>query len=327
MQAGMPLVSALSTLVAQQVNSRLGRVFAQVRDSVTEGVTLGRALADHPSVFPATYVSMVEASEAAGTLEGVLIQLADLYERRARLKNRITAALAYPLFMLVVGFAVVVFVLSFVLPSITKLFLEMKMRLPWPTIVLIRTSDALSSYFWVLAVLAGIVLVAILYWIRTRAGREMWDRFKLRCPLLGEITRTVAVSRFCRTLGALLHGGVTITEALTLAERVAGNAVIARAAADARDKVSHGDTIADSLSQSDVFPPVVVNTIAAGEQSGTVEEGLTRLADMLDSDVEAKLNTFTSLLEPLMILVLGILVGFIVLAMLLPIFDINQAIA
>jgi len=327
MQAGMPLVNALSTLVEQSGDNRLGRVFAQVRDSVNEGVTLGRALADHPSVFPGTYVNMVEASEAAGTLEEVLAQLADLYERRAKLTGKVKAALAYPLFMLVVGFSVVVFVLSFVLPSITKLFLEMKMRLPWPTIVLIRTSDVISRYFWVLAVLLVGLLVAFVYWTRTSAGRKLWDRFKLRCPLLGQIVRKVAVSRFCRTLGALLNSGVTIVEALTLAERVAGNTVIARAAADARDRVSHGDTIANSLRNSGVFPPVVVNMIAAGEQSGTVEDGLARLADLLDNDVEAKLNTFTSLLEPIMILVLGALVGFIVLAMLLPIFDINQAIA
>lgn len=327
MQAGMPLVNALSTLVEQSGDNRLGRVFAQVRDSVNEGVTLGRALADHPSVFPGTYVNMVEASEAAGTLEDVLAQLADLYEMRAKLTGKVKAALAYPLFMLVVGFSVVVFVLSFVLPSITKLFLEMKMRLPWPTIVLIRTSDVISHYFWLLAVLLGGLLVAFVYWTRTSAGRKLWDRFKLRCPLLGQIVRKVAVSRFCRTLGALLNSGVTIVEALTLAERVAGNTVIARAAADARDRVSHGDTIANSLRSSGVFPPVVVNMIAAGEQSGTVEDGLTRLADLLDSDVEARLSTFTSLLEPIMILVLGALVGFIVLAMLLPIFDINQAIA
>jgi len=179
MQAGMPLVNALSTLVEQSGDNRLGRVFAQVRDSVNEGVTLGRALADHPSVFPGTYVNMVEASEAAGTLEEVLAQLADLYERRAKLTGKVKAALAYPLFMLVVGFSVVVFVLSFVLPSITKLFLEMKMRLPWPTIVLIRTSDVISRYFWVLAVLLVGLLVAFVYWTRTSAGRKLWDRFSV----------------------------------------------------------------------------------------------------------------------------------------------------
>ncbi len=327
MQAGMPLVTALSTLAEQLGDSRLGRVFARVRDSVNEGVALGRALADHPSVFPGTYVSMVEASEAAGTLEDVLAQLADLYERRARLTGKVKAALAYPLFMLIVGFSVVVFVLSFVLPSITKLFLEMKMRLPWPTVVLIETSNVISRYFWALAVLLIGLGATLVYWTRTSAGRALWDRLKLKCPLLGSVARKVAVSRFCRMLGALLKSGVTIVEALTLAERVAGNTVIARAAADARDRVSHGDTIANSLGRSGVFPPVVVNMIAAGEQSGTVEDGLARLADLLDSEVEARLGTVTSLLEPIMILVLGALVGFIVLAMLLPIFDINQAIA
>lgn len=325
--AGMPLLGALSALVQQLGDSRLGRIFAQVRGSVNEGVALARALEEHPSVFPPVYVSMVEAAEAAGTLENVLSQLADLFERRAKLMNKVKTALAYPLFMMVVGTCVVVFILSFVLPSVTKLFLEMKMRLPWPTVVLIKTSDIASHYVWVFVILLAGLIGGNLYWMRTGAGRKFWDRFKLRCPLFGEVVLKASLSRFCRTLGVLLASGVTIVEALRLSERVAGNAVIAQAAADARDAVSHGSTIADSLGASGVFPPLVVNMIAAGEQSGTVEEGLARIADLLDGDVETRLGTLTSLLEPILILVLGVIVGFIVLAMLLPIFDINQAIA
>ncbi len=325
--AGMPLLGALSALGQQLGNSRLGRIFAQIRDSVNEGVALARALEEHPSVFPPVYVSMVEAAEAAGTLENVLSQLAELFERRAKLMNKVKTALAYPIFMMVVGTCVVIFILSYVLPSITKLFLEMKMRLPWPTVVLIKTSDIASRYVWVFAVLLVSLIAGNIYWIRTGAGRKFWDRFKLRCPLLGEVVLKVSLSRFCRTLGVLLASGVTIVEALRLSERVAGNTVIAQAAADAQEAVSHGGTIADSLSASGVFPPLVVNMIAAGEQSGTVEEGLARIANLLDDDVEARLGTLTSLLEPIMILVLGVIVGFIVLAMLLPIFDINQAIA
>jgi len=324
--AGMPLLGALSALVQQLGDNRLGRIFARIRDSVNEGVALARALEEHPSVFPPVYVSMVEAAEAAGTLENVLSQLADLFERRAKLMNKVRTALAYPIFMMVVGTCVVIFILSFVLPSVTKLFLEMKMRLPWPTVVLIKTSDMASRYVWVFAILLVGLIAGNVYWIRTGAGRKFWDRFKLRWPLFGEVVLKASLSRFCRTLGVLLASGVTIVEALRLSERVAGNAVIAQAAADAQEAVSHGGTIADSLSASGVFPPLVVNMIAAGEQSGTVEEGLARIADLLDGDVEARLGTLTSLLEPIMILVLGVIVGFIVLAMLLPIFDINQAI-
>jgi general secretion pathway protein F len=325
--AGMPLVGALTALVQQLGNSRLGRIFAQVRDSVNEGVALARALEEHPSVFPPVYVSMVEASEAAGTLETVLSQLADLFERRAKLMNKVKGALAYPIFMVIVGTCVVIFILSYVLPSVTKLFLEMKMRLPWPTVVLIKTSDIVSHYMWFFAILLAGLIGGNIYWIRTDVGRKFWDRFKLRCPLFGEVVLKASLSRFCRTLGVLLASGVTIVEALRLSERVAGNAVIAQAAADAQVAVSHGSTIADALNKSGVFPPLVVNMITAGEQSGTVEEGLSRIADLLDGDVEARLGTLTSLLEPIMILVLGVIVGFIVLAMLLPIFDINQAIA
>jgi general secretion pathway protein F len=327
MLAGMPLVGALSTLVQQLGDSYLGRVFAHVRDGVNQGVTLARALEDHPSVFPPIYVSMVEAAETAGTLENVLSQLAELFERRARLVNKLRSALAYPLFMLTVGCLVVAFVLSFVLPSITKLFLEMKMRLPWPTVVLIRTSEVASRYFWVFAILLVGLFAAGGYWLRTDAGRKRWDRFKLRCPLFGDVIRKVAISRFCRTLGILLTSGVTIVEALRLSSHVVGNTVIAQAAVDAREAVNHGDTVADALNRTGVFPPLIVNTIAVGEQSGTVEEGLGKIADLLDGDVEARLSMLTSLLEPVLILVLGVIVGFIVLAMLLPIFDINQAIA
>jgi len=327
MLAGMPLVSALSTLAQQWGESRLARVFAQIRDSVNEGVSLARALQDHPAVFPAIYVSMVEAAETAGTLESVLSQLADLYEKRARLAGKVKGALAYPLFMVVVGAGVVVFVLSFVLPSITKLFVEMKMRLPWPTVALIRTSDLLSHYCWVLGVLLVSLIAGGAYWTRTKSGGWAWDRLKLRCPLLGEILLKVAISRFCRTLGVLLASGVAIVEALGLAERVSGNRVLAAAIRNASEGISHGEPLANALGASSIFPPLVVNTIAAGEQSGTVEEGLSRIADLLDGDVEARLGMLTALLEPILILVLGAIVGFIVLAMLLPIFDINQAIA
>jgi len=326
MLAGMPLVSALSTLAQQLGNSLLARVFAQVRDSVNEGMSLAKALQEHPAVFPAIYVSMVDAAETAGTLESVLSQLADLYERRARLAGKIKGALAYPLFMLVVGAGVVIFVLSFVLPSITKLFLEMKMRLPWPTVALIRTSGFLSQYLWVLLVLLAGLIAGGMYWTRTASGGRVWDRLKLRCPLFGPILLKVSVSRLCRTLGVLLAAGVPIVEALRLAERVTGNRVLAEAVANANEAVSHGAPLANALGKGGLLPPLVVNTIAAGEQSGTVEEGLARLADLLDGDVEAGLGTLTALLEPVLILVLGAIVGFIVLAMLLPIFEINQAI-
>lgn len=324
--AGMPLVGALSALVQQLGHNRLGRIFAQVRDRVNEGASLAWALEEHPAVFPPIYVSMVEAAETAGTLETVLSQLADLFERRAKLMNKVKGALAYPIFMLLVGSGVVVFILSFVLPSITKLFLEMKMRLPWPTVVLITASDIAAGYLWIFALAAVAAVGGGAYWIRTEAGRKIWDRFKLRCPLVGQVVLKLTLSRFCRTLGVLLASGVPIVEALRLAQRVVGNVVIGSAAADAREAVSHGDTIANSLDRSGLFPPLVVSMISIGEQSGTVEEGLTRIADLMDGDVEARLGTLTTLLEPIMILVLGAIVGFIVLAMLLPIFDINQAV-
>jgi type II secretory pathway component PulF len=202
----------------------------------------------------------------------------------------------------------------------------MKMRLPWPTIMLIRASSFVSHYWWILAIILSGLVISQMYWLKRDSGRRFWDRFKLKCPLLGEVALKVAISRFSRTLGVLLASGVSIVEALELAERVTGNTVIERVVNDAKDAVSRGDSIASSLGRGGVFPPIVICMIAAGEQSGGIEEGLFRIADIFDSDVEAKLSTMTSLLEPVMIIVLGVVVGFIVLAVLLPIFDINKAI-
>ncbi len=324
--AGIPLVQALSALVEQLGPCPLSRVLAQVRDKVNEGTSLAEAFSEYPRIFPTVYVSMVKAGESTGTLENVLSRLADMYEKRAKLTNKVRSALTYPLLMAVVGCAVVLFVLSYVLPSITKLFTEMNMTLPWVTLFLINLSAFLNHYLWLLLVGLVGLCVAHRYWLKTPGARIIWDRFKLKWPLFGPLLVDVAVARFSRTLGVLLSSGVTIVEALELSEAVVSNAAMTEVIQETRRAVGSGQSVSRALAKDQIFPPVAIHMIAAGEKSGNMEEGLLRIADSLDSEIESKLSVMTSLLEPMMIIVLGGIVGFIVLAILLPIFDINSAI-
>ena len=326
LHAGIPLVPALSGLIEQLGSRPLARIFAQVRDRVSEGTALAKAMEEYPAVFSEIFISMVRAGEATGRLENVLSRLAEMSEKRSQLINKVKSAMVYPFFMAVVGLAVVVFIFAFVIPSITKLFLEMNRQLPWPTVMLIRISDFMQHYSWVLAIVLGIFVTVLVFWLKTTTGRRVWDQLKLKCPLVGDLTLKIVISRFSRTLAVLLASGLTIVEALDLGRRVIGNTVIASVVDKAKEAISRGERIADSFRKSGYFPPIVIHMIAAGESSGSIEEGLTNVANVFDNEVEATVKALTSLLEPLMIIFLGAIVGFIVLAILLPIFDINQAI-
>ena len=326
LHAGMALVPALSALVEQLGVRPLGGAIARVRDKVSQGAALAAALAEHTHVFSDLYVNMVAAGEAAGALETVLLRLADVLEKRVNLMNKVRAALAYPLFLAIIGAAVIIFLLSFVVPSISKLFLEMNRRLPLPTLILIAISGFLKSYLWAMVLACGGAFFGLRFWLRTPAGRSLWDRAALRLPLFGDLVLKIAVARFARTLGVLLGSGVSILDALDIVKRVVGNSVLAGALEQVKESVRHGGSIADPLRRSGVFPPVVYHMVAVGENSGSVEDALLNVADAYENEVETSVGTLASFLEPLMIPIMGGVVGFIVLAILLPIFEINQAI-
>ena len=326
LHAGIPLVPALSALVEQLSTQPLAKVFTPIRNRVNEGIPLAKAMAEYPTVFSEVFVSMIRAGEATGTLENVLLRLAEMAERRTNLTNKVKGAMAYPLFMAIVGVSVIVFIFTFVIPSITKLFLEMNRQLPWPTVMLMKLSNFMENYFWAFVIILTAIIVAPILWSKTTTGRKVWDQLKLKLPLFGNLNRKIAISRFSRTLAVLLASGLSIVETLELSKRVIGNTVISDAVDEAKDAISHGTGIAESFQRSGVFPPIVIHMIAAGEKSGGIEEGLTNVADAFDNDVEVTVKALTSLLEPAMIVLLGIIVGFIVLAILLPIFDINRAI-
>ena len=327
LHAGIPLVPALSALVEQLSAQPLEKVFAPIRDRVNEGIPLAKAMAEYPAVFSEVFVSMIRAGEATGTLENVLMRLAEIAERRTNLTNKVKAAMAYPAFMAIVGLSVIAFIFKYVIPSITKLFLEMNRQLPWPTVMLMRISNFIQDYFWLLIIMLIVIIIAPIFWSKTTKGRRVWDKIKLKLPLFGDLNQKIAISRFSRTLAVLLASGLSIVETLDLSKQVIGNTVISDVVDQARNAISHGAGIAESFRRSGVFPPIVIHMISAGEKSGGIEEGLTNVADAFDNDVEVTVKALTSLLEPAMIVLLGIIVGFIVLAILMPIFDINRAIA
>ncbi len=337
LHAGMPLVPALSALVEQfedtprdgilrwssQPNP-IAEVMEDVRDTVNSGGTLSWALGRHPAVFSDLFVNMVAAGESAGTLEEVLSRLAQMLENRVRLAAKVKSVIAYPLMMALVAAGVVVFLISFVVPSITQIFLEMNRTLPWPTRMLISVSAFLRTYFVLIPLVVCAALFGIAAWLRTPGGRMRWDRSKLRLPLFGRLFLKLETARFARTLGVLLASGVPILGALGIVKGVIQNRFIAGALDSVKDRVGRGDSIAESIRKTGLFPPVVIHIIATGQLSGNIEEGLINIAEMCDNEVEMTAKTLTSLLEPAVLLVMGAVVGFIVLAILLPIFEINQ---
>ncbi len=326
LHGGMALVPALSALSEQLQGTALGRVMAEMREQVRTGSNFGDALASYPSVFPSIYVSIVNAGEAVGALDEVLHRLAEMTERSLEVSGKVKAAMAYPAILLLTGTAVIVFLLAFVVPGITRLFVELEQQLPLPTVILIWVSSFLRSYFWILA--AFFVVAFIGY--RRAAGydrvKNVTDRLKLLVPVIGPLLLKSALGRFTRTLGVMLASGVPVLQALENAGRVTDNSALATKVCEAGKQVERGAGLAGPLGASGIFPPIVVHMVAAGEASGNVEDGLMNVSEIYQTEIENSIRTLTSIVEPLMILAMGLIIGFMVLAVLLPIFEINQMI-
>ncbi len=324
--AGVPLVASLDALISQITNPLLKKTMAQVKESVNEGNSLAHAISNRPRIFTNVYVNMVRAGEASGSLDVVLDRLADLGEHEQALRGRFKAALAYPVFMFFIGTLVLFFLITFVVPNITQIFREMHQTLPIPTVVLINVSKFLKSFWWLilLATASGVVIIRHLK--NTPKGRYVWDEVKLRMPILGPINNKMAVARFGRTLGSLLNSGVPLISALQIVRNIVDNVLIADVIDNTVDEIQAGKSLASPLAQSRWFPPIVVQMISVGEQSGELEAMLSKIADTYDRDVESQIMAMTSMLEPVMILIMGLIVGFIVVSILLPIFEMNQMI-
>lgn len=322
--AGLPLMEALAALTEQIEKPALRRVVAGIREQVKEGGALASALAAHPKLFSDLYVNMVRAGEASGTLDGMLKRLADFLEHQVRLKNKVLATMTYPIFMLVVGTGVLFALITFVVPKVTAVFSEMHQTLPLATRILIGVSNFMQSYWWAALFLIVIVGVGFRRFIQTPKGRVRWDGFLLRSPVAGKLIRMVALSRFSRTLSTLLASGIPLLQALGIVQAVVGNQVLADAIENARQGIKEGEGIAEPLKKSRLIPPLVSHMIAVGERSGELEGMLLKVAEAYDNEVETTINSLTSLLAPVMILIMGAVVLFIVLAILVPLFELSQ---
>lgn len=322
--AGLPLVDSLGALAEQVERTAVKRVVSSVRERIREGSGFADALAQHPSAFSSLYVNMVRVGEASGTLDRVLLSLAEFLERQGRLRNAVLGALMYPLLMLAVSVTILVFLVAFVVPKVTVVFEDLHQALPWPTIVLIAISDALRVGWWALAAVGVGGAVWVARYLRTPHGRRRADGWALRLPVAGRLVRMIALSRFTSTLSTLLAGGIGLLTALEIVKHVVRNVVIAEAIEAARERIRQGQSIAEPLRRSGVFPPLVTHMIAVGELSGELETMLKKVSESYDHEVETTVGAMTALLSPIMILLMGGVILFIVLAILLPIFEMSQ---
>ncbi|HSQ01451.1 MAG TPA: type II secretion system inner membrane protein GspF [Candidatus Dormibacteraeota bacterium] len=322
--AGLPLVDCLGALIEQVDSPRQKKVLSQVRELVVEGGTLADAMKQHPAVFNDLYVNMVRAGEASGALDIVLIRLAEYTERAAALRGKVRSALTYPVFMGMASMGILFFLLSYVVPKVTRIFEERNAKLPTLTIVLLAISGFLSTYWWAILAVVVIAVIAVRVSTRTPAGRLRFDALTLRIPYFGKVLKKVALARFARTLSTLLLGGIPLLQALDIVKHVVSNMVLSNAIEDGRNSIREGHSVADPLKKSGLFPPLLVHMIAVGEKSGELEQMLSRAADAYDGEVEASVSALSSIMEPVLVIFMGGVVLFIVLAILLPIFDLNQ---
>jgi type IV pilus assembly protein PilC len=324
--AGLPLVQALDILAQQTENKTLAGVTRQVVYDVESGQTLADALRKHPKAFSDLYVNMVAAGEAGGILDTILQRLAQFLEKNDAIIRKVKGAMVYPAVIMSVAVIAIAVLLIFVIPTFQNMFASVNLDLPLPTRIVIGMSNVLKSYWWAIIGVIGISVFALTRYYKTAAGHLQIDALMLRFPVLGDLLRKSAVSRFTRTLGTLISSGVSILDGLEITARTAGNMVIHNAVMESRQSIAGGDTISAPLQRSKVFPPMVISMIAVGEQTGGLDEMLSKIADFYDEEVDAAVGTLLSLMEPIMIVVLGVIVGGMVVAMYLPIFDMVNAV-
>lgn len=324
--AGFPLVTALDTLIPQTRSQGFKKCLSRIKDSITEGNSFAASLSLYPGVFPPLYINMISAGETSGTLELVLDRLAELTEKQQALKTKIRSALAYPILMGFVGVLVLFFLLTFIVPSITSIFEDMERALPAPTRLLLGASAFFKGYWWLFLLLLGLAAIGYQAMRKSQKGRVLIDRTILKTPGFGGLARKLAVARFSRTLGSLLENGVPMMSALGIVKNIVGNMILAQAVERATDAVGKGQGLGVSLGETGVFPALAIQMTQVGEQTGELEPMLKKVADVFEGEVETTVMNLTALLEPVMILVMGAVVGFIVLSICLPIFEMNTLI-
>ena len=325
--AGFALVGALEVVSAQIPTQRLRKILAKVKDAIVEGKSFAEALQPYSRVFSPLYVNMVKAGESSGTLNIVLERLADVMEKHEALKNRITAALAYPILMLLVGATVLIVLMTYIVPRITTIFEDMNQALPAPTQALIAVSDFLRDWWWLLLLAIAGGVLSLWRIRRLHHGRLHTDRFLLNSPIVGGLLQKLDTARITRTLASLLENGVPLIASLGIVQNIPANILFREALHNAGRSVSQGIDLANSLAPAGVIPPLALQMIRIGEQTGALEKMMLKVAQAYENEVELSFTTLTSLLEPLMIVVMGGVIGFIVLSICLPIFEMNQLVS
>ncbi len=328
--AGLPLVGALTGLFEQcdvRKQAGLRRIIGEVTASVQEGSTFYDAVCKHPQVFNRLYASMVKAGETGGLLAEVLDRLAGFLESNARLVKKVKSAMTYPVIVISIALCITTFLIVKVVPVFASIFADFGAKLPAPTQFLIDLSDFVRGYWW--AIIIGIVgaVFGIRTWLKSKSGAEAWDRMKLKMPVFGPLLHKICMTRFARTFAQLIRSGVPILEVMQIVGDTAGNSVVAKALKGVSADVEKGDTLTSALSRQPIFPPMMLRMVSAGENTGKIDNMLEKMADFWDEEIEATLNALTSLLEPILIVFLGFIVGGIVIAMFLPIFKLNDVVS
>ncbi len=318
--AGLPLVQCLEALALQQPNRRFRNTLIEIREDVEAGSTFAAALKRHPTVFTSLYANMVEAGEAGGLLDTILTRLAAYMEKAMNLRRKIKGALIYPSTIVTVAIAVVIFLLVFVIPTFKALFQGFGAVLPLPTRIVLELSRLVRQHLLAGLGVLALAVLGVRFYYRTEKGRKVIDAFFLRVPVFGELIRKVSVAKFTRTLGTLVSSGVPILDGLDITARTAGNTVVEEAVQKTRSSIAEGKTIADPLKASGVFPPMVVQMIAVGESTGAMDAMLQKIADFYEEEVDTAVAALTALLEPILMVFLGVVIGGVIIAMYLPIF-------
>ncbi len=323
-KANIPLVEALTALVDQIENERLKVVVAQIRQDVNEGSSLAKAVSVHSKVFDTVFVNMIEAGESSGTLGMILLKLADLKEAQMRLQSKIVGAMMYPALMMFVAVALMVGIFAFVIPKLAKVFESMNKPMPASTQALLYLSDQLITWWYLVLGFVVVVIWSFTKYISSAKGKPKWDRFKLRLPIAGPLIRMIAITRFSSTMSTLLSSGVPILTSMAIARNLVDNAPISAAIQNARENITEGQSIADPLRKSGEFPPLMLHMIAIGEKTGELPEMLRNVAETYEEQVSTKIDSMTSLLEPLMLIAMGGTVGFIVMSIFVPLMEISN---
>jgi len=326
LHAGVTLIEALTALVDQTEKDRLKRVVSDVKTRVNEGSSLADALGQHAKIFGSLYVNMVRAGEASGALDAVLARLADFTEGQAKLRQKVLGTLIYPVIMSIIGTGILALLMTVVVPKVTKIFESMKVSLPWTTRLLIFVSDLLAAWWWLLLPMLAAAIFGFFRWKASPSGRPVWDRFVLRAPVFGSLVRMLSIARFSRTLATLLKSGVPLLTAMDITKNVVSNGVLARVVENARDAIREGESIAGPLRRSGEFPPLVYHMIAIGERSGQLEDMLLNVADSYETQVSVRIGALTALMEPLIIVAMGVAVAFVAFSILMPILQLNTTI-